>query len=1209
MSSRQGNNTISGKIILKESGKGIPDLLVVIYDLDPATKPEEDFGNSNPSVDPLQPRPFPVLGDRLGSVLSSRDGTFLLNYEDVEYRTQNVTEKRPDLLLLVLAPEDADSNAPPTILFSSKSLRQNSGRLEAYIIRISSEQLLKAGIKSPNEEKESPESRIQHYINEKNSKIALNDGIAKYNKTIIGNHLVEKENFKNKFKAQVAMDVNTYAGNGVFVKDGESILEKTTEIFKTGIENANDLLGPSTHGVPVNLYFTPEDRQNLKAFFDAAVNGIAEIPEEFIRPLLFKVSSSENIGTLLVNNNPIAKYCMDRTAEEACAIQHLGNSTDHHPDNGDGNGNATGSNVVTITNTDIPTYVARLINEMPSPDSVLNPDQIPSRPNQEVITKSIESFSLQKGAAETAAYYDFHSLQIAFEYVWQQLFDQDMINSGYNLHQQLLNQTGINSIAANSISFASFKALADIAINTPLAEVPANISAHFDITKEEWNDVNKISQDKLEDIAQKLDAGLEATVRIFGTEFKATIDAFTREKYYQNLTEQGERLIDSVRHDDYYTMHKTLRDLHDRLYSKYEYTVFAADNNHYSVNFGILNTFRQEWLPLSYQVGKLCKSIPLAPKEERKYSFKITKHVKRNEKEARKNNTSFTAEQTSTSRSEGEIISKAQNKTNFNLTTEGTYNIGISKGDAKTSLGVEAQNEAQQTRKDFREAVLKATQEYKDERSTEIDTEVTNDSEYNDSGTIVNPNDELAVTYLFYELQRRYRISEQLYRVLPVVLVAQPVPSPDEITEAWVIAQDWILNRFLLDDSFKPCLVYLANKSVGDDFALRELRRNLRHQRNLVGQLENEFAAASSDAENKYKALLQKIQERINEEEEADDEGFFTNVAAFFGSNDANPDIAKARELAASDEHKYAVEKAEKIGVALRGEMDTLHKLTAEYNNTLREHLDNETRVKRLLVHIRNNIIYYMQAIWSMEPPDQRFLRLQKVQVPDLKLDNNGRIYKVQVEPSEDLFAMFRPEGTEKHKATMSGNLAYPFKYKPLIELADLDKPLGFKGNYIIFPMKEHNALTEFMAAPYIDAAFGAMDPNEFDNLNLNDFSKYICCLHDRDPDMFEQLKPMLNKWFGQLLADPLRNGDELIIPSGSLYIEALPAAHPLLEDFKLKHRELDVFKVQAEVRKMELENVRYAARLLDQEHEDPDIEKKIVVNGNGISSNIDLEH
>ena len=73
-----------------------------------------------------------------------------------------------------------------------------------------------------------------------------------------------------------------------------------------------------------------------------------------------------------------------------------------------------------------------------------------------------------------------------------------------------------------------------------------------------------------------------------------------------------------------------------------------------------------------------------------------------------------------------------------------------------------------------------------------------------------------------------------------------------------------------------------------------------------------------------------------------------------------------------------------------------------------------------------------------------------------------------------------------------------------------------------------------------------------------------------------------------------------MIVPTSSLYIEALVGTHPLLEDFKLLHRALDVKKVQAEVRHAELENVRLAARALEGEDEDPDIEKKIVVQTNG---------
>jgi hypothetical protein len=218
------------------------------------------------------------------------------------------------------------------------------------------------------------------------------------------------------------------------------------------------------------------------------------------------------------------------------------------------------------------------------------------------------------------------------------------------------------------------------------------------------------------------------------------------------------------------------------------------------------------------------------------------------------------------------------------------------------------------------------------------------------------------------------------------------------------------------------------------------------------------------------------------------------------------------------------------------------------------------------------------------------------------------------VKKDDDIFEKFREPGTEKHKAFLHGKLKHntsgtPFNYKTLVEVADLDTLLGFKGNYMIFPMKEHNALTEFMAAPYIDSAFGAMDPNELSNINLDEYSKYVCCLHDKmSPDEFDKLKPQLKVWLEKLLATPLRNGDEIVIPTNSLFIEALVDENPILEDFKLKHRELDVYKVQEEVRKAGLENLRLAARLINSEREDPDIEKKIVVEGS-IGSTIDVDN
>ncbi len=73
-----------------------------------------------------------------------------------------------------------------------------------------------------------------------------------------------------------------------------------------------------------------------------------------------------------------------------------------------------------------------------------------------------------------------------------------------------------------------------------------------------------------------------------------------------------------------------------------------------------------------------------------------------------------------------------------------------------------------------------------------------------------------------------------------------------------------------------------------------------------------------------------------------------------------------------------------------------------------------------------------------------------------------------------------------------------------------------------------------------------------------------------------------------------------MIVPTNSLFIEALPGEHTLLERFKLDHRMIDVKKAQAETREKELDNIRMAARILSGERGDPHIDKKILIEGGG---------
>lgn len=1186
----KSRNTITGKIFNLDTKAGVQGLTITVYDLN------QGFAPSTLTTLP----DFIKNSVRLSSFSSDDNGTFEYDYTPEDLRTLHPEKRQLDLFLVIAAHDDGTSSAGSRVLYFTNPPRLNAGKLEFFSIGLPNDLLVKFGVVSDDgtaAQDQAIQKQINDYVRRQSDQQKLAEGIAAFHKNLTERALSDKTAFRQDFRSKFIANSAVLANGGVLLGENDDLKTAVKTVAESAIDIANARVGEEAPGVPVTLYLTTADRQNL---FGSATTGTVEVGEDAIRKILLRTGNTGDPGTILIQNNPIMKYCKEHTSDETSAKQYAGLPINTPPAEGTHPDPGTGSDDIPITDDAIKKQISRLVKTMPSPDTVLTPEFNNKRPDSHDIEEAVDNFSLSKGPAEVTAFYDFHSLQIAFDFVWRQLFDEEIINLAYqadNLHAQKF---------GTHVPFRELTVLGEHAIVTPLLEVPAKTAAQFEITREEYNDLDNAKREKLDSIAMNLDYAKDIDFMGNGT-IQWRWNKADREKYIQQQREMGELIIESVTQDDYYSLHQTLRDLHDRIKSKYEFTVFAADKDYHSVNFGLLNTYRQQWKPLVYQAGKLVRSIPLSPKEERKYSLKVTRNLKRSSKEAIKNNSSISSERSSTSRVESDIIAKAQNKTNFSLSTDGDYDLGIASGTSKTSFGVEAQNESSQSRRDFHESISKAAQEYKDERSWEDSTEETSSYEHTESGTIVNPNDELAVTYLFYELQRRYRISEQLYRVMPVVLVAQEVPSPEEITEAWVITNSWIINRFLIDDSFRPCLRYLTTKSVGDDFEVREVRKNLREQRNLVEMLKIEVSNASREADSRYLALQVAIDKRIKEESAENTDGWLSDAfeSVFGGGQD--PEAAKARELAAKDEVQHANEKLEKLSSSLQQEVDNLHKMTSEYTKAMRNLLDTELQVKHLLVHIRSNMLYYMQAIWSMEPPDQRFLRLHKVEVPDLEIEGE-RHCTIEVTSQPDLFQNFRAPGTTRHRGFLRGKLKKPVNFKPLAEVADLDAMLGFKGNYMMFPLKSHNALTEFMAAPYIDIAFGAMDPDTLSNINLEDYSHYVCCLHDNlEESEFSDLKPVLAEWLKQLLADPLRNGDELVVPTNSLFIEALPGVHPLLENFKLRHRELDVYKVQEDVRKAGMENLRLAARLLNGEREDPDVEKKIVVEGD-LDTAIDVD-
>jgi len=641
-------------------------------------------------------------------------------------------------------------------------------------------------------------------------------------------------------------------------------------------------------------------------------------------------------------------------------------------------------------------------------------------------------------------------------------------------------------------------------------------------------------------------------------------------------------------------LYQLLTKLEKLISERYAFDVFAKN----SVNFGVMVTYRQKWAPQNYQVGELVSTIPLAPKEIRRYTTrKVTKKT-RATKELEDQLQTRKTESSDTARVESEIVAKAQEKTNFNITAkeslggEDSWQI-----ESTQAFGGEQAKQSERTKKDFRESVMKSAQEFKQQHRMEIDTTESTELEDTTFHEIQNPNDELTVTYLFYELQRTYRISEKIHKVTPVILVANEVPAPNEIDDAWLIEHDWILRRTILDDSFRPALDYLTDSFVGAEVNIRLLEANVLVHKNVVMSVKQQLGVQSAILKREEQDVLEAVRDLGTGQQQ---QGMVDIVKRIFDpigiTGTADTGVVSAAETIL-DYAKETRDRADRERARLLAQLETamsaLQSAVDKLSAAVREHYDRVSEVDRLRVHVKDNILYYMQAIWSHEPPDQRFFRLYNIDVPVIK--PKVPTTTLTVAPGSTLLRKLLGRESAVVKIDIPD---IDVETKNLVEIAELDTVLGYKGNYTIFPLKENNLLTLHMLQDYLDLGGGSVlrDPDEIGDYPVEEIERFAMCLHEKDTALYNKHRDELKKMLVERLSSPRAPDDLVIVPTSSLYVEALVGTHPLLEDFKLLHRALDVEKVQAEVRHAELENVRLAARALEGEREDPDIEKKIVV-------------
>jgi hypothetical protein len=847
-------------------------------------------------------------------------------------------------------------------------------------------------------------------------------------------------------------------------------------------------------------------------------------------------------------------------------------------------------------------HVHGLLADVPSPDLPLAVSP-PVAADQGQVKQNIQSFELRSGPSDVTAYHDFNALQIAFEHVWAELVDDRLSQAGqelYHAYVDLLDFLGNPIDPTTGKPMAPPPALTSITDITNLIQdasmlgritdnaTPATaVSADF-MTGYKYARQNLINGFRLydpndfpdEDIAGGFVDGSMAPLR-------QQIDLANSKAAQDNA---GATLPAVTR------LQELLEQMRDMLSSPYSFTVYKEN----ACNFGILVTYRQTWVPDQYQVGDLVSTIPLAPRETRRYTTKQVTKRSRALKEIANNLNTVRTDIDTTGRADRDIVSRAENRTNFKVTADGSFGVDADKIHATAEGGGDSAKISEATKKDFHQAVLKSAHEYKQDNRTEVETTTSEESETTTYNEIQNPNDELTVTYLFYELQRTYHISERIQQVTPVVLVANKVPAPHEIDDAWLVKNDWILRRVILDDSFRAALDYLTKSFVGDELTLQVLQNNVAAQRQVVDTVKAQVAAQLSVVDAAQRDLSAKMDAKggllmaegfLGTVKNVFDPLHLTGQAATGLTEGADAIAAYAQETLDRAEREKA-RLLDQLGVATTALQAAVDKLAA----AMKEHYDKVAEIDRLRLHVKENIIYYMQAIWNHEPPDQRYFRVFEVKVPvPVPVKGSTDVTVPVTTPTNALAEALGEQDSAQVTIPMPD---VTIEWTPLVDIADLDNVLGYKGNYAIYPLKENNHLTLHMMQDYLNFSdeFTIRDPDDFANHSIEELQELATCLYKSNKDLYDQHKDEIKQWMMDRLTSGRPEDDRVIVPTKSLYIEALVGTHPLLEDFKLLHRALDVKKAQGEVRHAELENLRLAARALEGMRGDPDVEKKIVV-------------
>ena len=215
-----------------------------------------------------------------------------------------------------------------------------------------------------------------------------------------------------------------------------------------------------------------------------------------------------------------------------------------------------------------------------------------------------------------------------------------------------------------------------------------------------------------------------------------------------------------------------------------------------AINFGVHDDLSPEMGAAALPGRRPRQDDPARAEGSRRYTTRsVTKKIAGGEGARGQSPDAQRSESTDTTRVDEEIVKQgASRRRNFNRRRHETFGgEGHARSLRRRAVAASSASESAQTKKEFRESVLKSAQEY---RAAAPDGGRRH-RELGDGGDQLprDPEPERRARRHLPVLRAaaHYRISEKLHQLTPVILVANDVPAPHEIDDAWLIEHDWIL--------------------------------------------------------------------------------------------------------------------------------------------------------------------------------------------------------------------------------------------------------------------------------------------------------------------------------------------------------------------------------------------------------------------------------